>query len=507
MMSIIGKEIPIIKIEKGCKVYSNVYAIRDIDFELYKGQVHALAGENGAGKTTLVKPLAGAIELTSGRLLFEGVERSFKSPAESLKAGIATVYQSSGLVPTLTVAQNIELGRSKILTGLSSLVIRTQQILTALNFDVDASATVNKLGAGQKQMVEIARAVSWNAKVIIFDEPTASLAPEEKEHFFDIIRNLQKKNIGVIYISHALEESLEIADRITVLRDGQLVITDKAESFTRESLIKAMVGRDVAKTHYVRLKQSDKIKSKKRKKVLSVQNIIQGTVVKNLSFSLYEGEIVGMAGLVGSGRTEVAKVITGIVKRQFLYGGMIYFNGKPIRYRTPKEAIDDGIVYITEDRKVNGYFETMTVTNNIYMGYLATRMQRSFLVSSKMAENVGEYWRNRMNIRTLDKSAKLIELSGGNQQKVVIAKSLVQKPKVVIFDEPTAGVDVGAIEEIHKFIIELAKDGIAILLISSYLPELLSISDRILVTRLGQIVQELNSEEATEEKIMFAAIH
>ena len=302
MMSITGREMPIIRIEKGCKVYSNVYAIRDIDFDLYRGEVHALAGENGAGKTTLIKPLAGAIELTSGRLLFEGVERSFKSPAESLKAGIATVYQSSGLVPTLTVAQNIELGRSKILTGLSSLVIRTQQILTALNFDVDASATVNKLGAGQKQMVEIARAVSWNAKVIILDEPTASLAPEEKEHFFDIIRDLQKKNIGIIYISHALEESLEIAGRITVLRDGQLVITDEAASFTRESLIKAMVGRDVSKTHYTRLKQSDKNKPKKRKKVLSVQNIIQGTVVKNLSFSLYEGEILGMAGLVGSGR-------------------------------------------------------------------------------------------------------------------------------------------------------------------------------------------------------------
>jgi ABC-type sugar transport system ATPase subunit len=505
-MNDVDRQEPIIKVEKASKIYSSIYAIRDVDLEVYPGEVHALAGENGAGKSTLVKALCGAITLTSGRIIYEGVERVFKDPSESLHAGISMVYQGSSLVPALSVAQNIELGRAKMFTSLSSLLIRAQQRLQTTNFNIDAASIVSQLGAGQKQMAEIARAVSWESKVIIFDEPTASLTPEEKYYFFELIRNLQKKNVAIIYISHMLEESLVLADTVTVLRDGEVVTCQKSSYFTRESLIKAMVGRDITKSHYVRKKGETK-KLHKIKKVLSVQNLIQGNMVRNMSFSLYEGVITGMAGLVGAGRTETAKVVAGVVKRQFLYGGMIYLNGRPVRYRTPKEAIDDGIVYVTEDRRVNGYFETMNVEKNVYLGYLATKMGTSLLVSDAMSKKLGDFWTKRLNIQMLDKNAKLVELSGGNQQKVVIAKSLVQKPKVVIFDEPTHGVDVGAIEEIHKFIIELAHEGIAILLISSYLPELLNLCDNILVARAGQIVQELSIDEASEEAIMFAAIH
>lgn len=493
-------------VEKGSKVYGGNYAIKDVDFDLYEGEVHALAGENGAGKSTLVKALAGAIELTSGRIFLNGIERFFKSPGEALKAGIAMVYQETSLVPAMTVAQNIYLGKEKFLTRLGELYIKSQQILQSMNFDVDPALPVSRLGAAKKQMVEIARAVYYNARVLIFDEPTATLTPEEKMHFFHLIRSLTKSGVSIIYISHALEESLEIADRITVLRDGQRTITEDATSLSRETLVRNMVGRDVAQTHYARRQQgSQKIGAKK--KVLSVENVTMGNIVKNMTFSLYEGEITGFFGLVGSGRTEIAKIIVGAIKRNLIYGGMIYLDGRPIRYRVPKQAINDGIAYLTEDRKVEGYFETMVIEDNIYLGWLATRIGRRFVISKKERDEIGKTWTGQLNIKAATRNAKLSELSGGNQQKVTIAKSLVQKPRVAIFDEPTRGVDVATVQEIHKLIRSLADEGIAILLISSYLPEVISLSDRVLVVRAGRVMEEFSPEDVTEEKIMFAAIH
>ena len=366
---------------------------------------------------------------------------------------------------------------------------------------------VSKLGAAKKQMVEIARAVYYNSRTIIFDEPTATLTPEEKRHLFDLIRSLSKAGVSIIFISHALEESLEIADRVTVLRDGLRVITEKAKSLTREDLIRNMVGRDLSQTHYARKEQISQKGAAKKKKVLSVENITMGNIVKNMTFSLYEGEITGMAGLVGSGRTETAKIICGALKRNYFHGGMIYLDGRPIRYRVPKQAINDGIVYLTEDRKAEGFFETMDALDNIYLGWLATRLGRRFCFWKKERDEISKAWIDRLNIKSTSKKAKMLELSGGNQQKVTIAKSLVQKPKVAIFDEPTRGVDVGAVQEIHMHIRSLAEEGIAILLISSYLPEVIGLSDRILVVRSGRVMEEFSPEEVTEEKIMFAAIH
>lgn len=500
------KREPILKIVKGTKIYGGSYAIKDIDFDLYKGEVHALAGENGAGKSTLVKPLAGSITLTSGHILLDGVEQFFRSPADALKAGIAMVYQETSLVPSMTVAQNIFLGKEKFLNRLTTLYIGAQQILQSTNFHVDPTFTVNRLGAAQKQMVEIARAVYYNARIIIFDEPTATLTPEEKMHFFDLIKSLTNNGISIIFISHALEESLELADRITVLRDGELVITADSKALSRESLVKYMVGRDLSATHYAHKEDKRKIATK-RKKILSVENVTMGNIVKNMTFSLYEGEITGLAGLVGSGRTEIAKIIVGALKRNLIHGGMIYLNGNKIRYRVPKQAINDGIVYLTEDRKVEGFFETMGVEENIFLGWISTHIGHRFIITTKEQDETGKFWIDRLKIHAITENAKLNELSGGNQQKVTIAKSLVQKPKVAIFDEPTRGVDVGTVQEIHKLIRSLADEGVAILLISSYLPEVISLSDRILVVRQGRIMEEFSPEDVTEEKIMFAAVH
>lgn len=498
---------PIIKVTGATKIYGGVHAIEGVDFDLYPGEIHALAGENGAGKSTLCKALAGTLELTSGEMELDGVPRNFANPGEALKAGIAMVYQETSLVPSMSVAQNLRLGKEDFLNRMRGLYIEGQVMLQTLNFHVDPTLSVSALGAAQRQMVEIARAVYHDARVIIFDEPTATLTPEEKQHFFDLIRDLKARGVAIIYVSHALEESLDISDRITVLRDGKHIITERVENLSRQDLVRYMVGRDEDKSHYRRDVEVTTADRKKRKRVLTVENVTMGNMVKNMSFSAYAGEIAVLAGLVGSGRTEIAKIIVGAYKRNLFYGGRIFLDGKPIRYRVPKQAIDDGIVYITEDRKLEGFFETMSINENIYLSWLASKLGGGFLVSKRKRNQLGPEMVKRMSVRAPSANAKVSQLSGGNQQKVVVGKSLVQKPKLVIFDEPTRGVDVGSIPEIHKIIRSLAADGVTVLVISSYLPEVLTLADRVLVARQGRIVEEFSAAEATEEKIMYAAVH
>ncbi|MCU9840268.1 sugar ABC transporter ATP-binding protein [Ruegeria sp. WL0004] len=498
---------PIIRISSGSKIYGGVHAIEDVDFDVRAGEVHALVGENGAGKSTLSKSIAGTIKLTHGTIEVDGVPVTFESPADALRQGIAMVYQETSLVPTMTVAQNIELGNEKFYNRFRLLNIKAQQHLQSRNFHVDPAAMVSSLGAAQRQMVEIARALRFDARVIIFDEPTASLTPEEILHFFHLIEDLRRHGVGIIYISHALEESLQIADRITVLRDGRVIACKPAAEFDRDSLVRAMVGRDVSQSHYAKADHSADGQKGVRRKVLSVENVTMGSAVKNMSFSVYAGEVVAMSGLIGSGRTEIAKIVCGEFKRNLINGGMIYLNGKPVRYRVPGQAINDGIVYISEDRKVNGFFETMTVDDNIYLGRLATRLGRRLFVSRGERQSLADAWVDKLRIAATHRDAKISELSGGNQQKVMISKSLVQEPDLVIFDEPTRGVDVGTIPVIHQAIRTLADEGKAVLVISSYLPEVLSVADRILVARQGRIVEEFDAATATEDKIMYAAIH
>ena len=494
----------ILEMRQVTKIYGRVPAIENIDFKLLRGEVHALLGENGAGKSTLTKVIAGVVSPTSGSMLLDNKELVLKTPSEALKAGIAMVFQETSLVQSMTVAQNLFLGRERFFNRMRGVNIAAQQFMQSLSFQVDPTLLVGTLGAAKKQMVEIARAMLQKAKVIVFDEPTASLTPEEKRHFFELVATLKGRGVSVIFISHALEEALAIADRITVLRDGKHVLTDVTRNLNRSIIVQAMVGRDLSQELYGTRKTSVRPAGRR---VLSVQNLRVGSMVKNNSLSVFAGQITGIFGLVGSGRTETFKVVAGVIKRDYNHGGEVFLNGKPVRYRVPAKAVRDGIAYITEDRKAEGFFETMSIKSNIFVGLLAkTRFGRFWLRGSQV-DSVGEHWTKSLNVRSVSKSVRVIELSGGNQQKVVIAKSLVQEPELIIFDEPTRGVDVGAIAEIHQIINRLADEGKAVVVISSYLPEVMLLSDRLLVARQGKIVEEFSALDATEEKLMYASVH
>jgi simple sugar transport system ATP-binding protein len=495
----------IVELRNATKEYRGVPAVKNVSFALHRGEVHALLGENGAGKSTLTKMVAGVVEPTSGEIWIDGSRVELGSPSEALRRGIAMVYQETSLVPSLTVAQNIYLTDAKRFHRLRGIYIAGQQFLQSLNFQVDPTAMVSALGAGQKQMVEIARAVHHSAQVIIFDEPTATLTPEEKHQFFSLVERLKLRGVSIIFISHALEEALAIADRITVLRDGEHVVTDATSSFDREKIVRAMVGRTLTGELYGSHK--DRSVRPAGDKVLSVQNLSMGSIVRNTSFSVFAGQITGVFGLIGSGRTEAAKVVSGVLKRDLFHGGQVRLNGKSVRYRVPRPAVRDGIIYVTEDRKVEGFFETMSIAENIHLAALAGGQSKATTVSMREMRAVAQHWIEALNVKAINGDARVIELSGGNQQKVVVAKALVQKPKLVIFDEPTRGVDVGAIAEIHQLINRLADEGIAVMVISSYLPEVLHLSDRILVCRQGRIVEEFEGNRADEETIMYAAVH
>jgi simple sugar transport system ATP-binding protein len=486
------------------KMYGKAAAVENVDFTLKKGEVHAVLGENGAGKSTLTKMMAGVVQPSSGKIILGGKEIQLRTPAEAVSAGIAMVFQETSLVPTMTVAQNLFLGNEKFFNRIRGVNIAAQQFMQSLNFDVDPTLVVSTLGAAKKQMVEIARAMLLKANVIVFDEPTATLTPEEKRHFFDLTKTLKDQDVSIIFISHALEEALEISDRITVLRDGKHVVTGPTAEFDRDRIIQAMVGRELSEELYGKNK---KVVRPAGDRILSVQNLRVGGVVKNNSLSVFKGQVTGVFGLVGSGRTETFKVVAGVIKRNYRNGGEVFLNNKAVRYRVPAQGVRDGIAYITEDRKVEGFFDTMSIRLNIYVGLLAKLKHGRFWLRSKEIDRVGADWIKALQIKSTTMTADVIELSGGNQQKVVIAKSLAQNPELIIFDEPTRGVDVGAIAEIHEIINRLADEGKAVVVISSYLPEVLQLSDRLLVSRQGKIIEEFSPADATEEKLMYAAVH
>ena len=493
---------PLVEMTEITKEYRGVPALKAVNFTVMPAEIHALLGENGAGKSTLSKIIAGVTGASSGSVRIDGKAVAFRSPSEALASGVAMVFQETSLVPSMTVAQNLYLGNEKYYNRLRGLTIAAQQFLQRLNFNVDPLAMVANLGAAQKQMVEIARAVLQKARLIIFDEPTASLTPEEKRYFFALVQRLKQDGVAIVFISHAIEEALMIADRITILRDGELVVTDGARAFDRDKIIQAMVGRTLSGELYQR--HAGRVRAAGAK-VLSVQNLSMGAMVRNTSFTIYEGQVTGIFGLIGSGRTEAAKIVAGVLKRNFFNGGEVRLMDRPVTYRLPRHAVQAGIVYVTEDRKLEGFFDQMSIAENLHLGRLAAGGPP--IVSYAEMAALAETWRAKLNIKSINADARVIELSGGNQQKVVIAKSLVQKPRLVIFDEPTRGVDVGAIAEIHQLIQRLADERLAVMVISSYLPEILNLSDRILVARQGRIVEEFTPSEATEQKIMYAAVH
>jgi len=494
---------PIVSLENTTKTYGGIAALAEASFELYPGEIHALVGENGAGKSTLCKLIAGVIAPTEGMLRVDGEAVSFSAPKDAGARGISMVYQETSLVPQLTVAQNIVLGREQAFNSVRKVRSVARQVLQRLNFKVDPSQLAGSLSAAKRQMVEIARAVLNEARVIIFDEPTAALTPEETDHLFDLMKSLQRSGVAMIFISHALEEALNHADRISVLRNGRMTVTGPASDFDRARLIRHMIG-DELKEEGARPAGSRAARS--ALPVLRVENIRMGSMVNNMSFSIFPGEITGIAGLIGSGRSEVAKVIMGHTKRNF-GGGRIWLDGREVRYALPAQAVADGIAYVSEDRKLDGFFDTLSVSDNIGLGWLAKFGRRAVLAPLSRMRRIAHEWEERLTIRRIGANQPVLHLSGGNQQKVVIAKSLVQQPRLVIFDEPTRGVDVGAIAEIRQIIRDIADSGAGVILISSYLPEILDLSDRILVAKSGSIAAEFSRAEATAERILHAAVH
>ncbi|MCG3754513.1 sugar ABC transporter ATP-binding protein [Amycolatopsis sp. Poz14] len=492
----------VLRLTNVSKRYSGTYALDGVDFDVRAGEIHALLGENGAGKSTMVKIVSGAVAHDSGTLEVDGVPRAFTTPRESVEAGVAMVYQEGSLVESMTVAQNLFMGDEKVFNNLGHLNVVARELLESHNFHIRPDVPAGALGVGQKQMVEIARAVHRNAKLVILDEPTSSVTPEERLQLFLSMQQLRKRGIGVIFITHMLDEAFEQADRITVLRDGVVQGTLERPEFSRDRVVKMMVGRTVE------MGRVEPNRAPEPAPTLQVEDVTLLPVVRNMAFSAYAGEIVGIYGLVGAGRSETAMIVSGILKRRRLRGGRVRLNGEPVRFRTPRQARKAGIVYITEDRKASGFFSHLTIADNIYLGHLCGARRLPFLFQPGSRKSVAKRFVEQFQVRTLQPTkATVEELSGGNQQKIVLAKGLTRKPLVAIIDEPTRGVDLGTIPEIHAMIRALADDGVAVVVISSYLPEIQALSDRVLVARAGSIAAEFSPEEADEESLMFAAVH
>ena len=477
------------------KSFGGVNALRDVSFQCRPGTVHALVGENGAGKSTLIKILAGALLPDSGEIIFKGQKHQSFSTRKALNSGISVIYQELALVSQMTVAENIFLGREPRkyfgIVDKKRLKIEAKKLLKQLGFEVDMDMEVGEMTVAYQQMVEIAKALSKNADLIIMDEPSAILAGHELDQLFLIIESLKKRGVTIIYISHRLEEVFRIANEVTILKDGQLVGTKPIKDLSRGELVKMMVGRTLEEVFPVSFNQLGN-------PVLQVEEISTKTILNQVSFNLREGEILGVAGMVGSGRTELARAIFGADP---LTSGTIKIKGQDVVFKNPADAIRSKISLVPEDRKYHGLFTELSILNNITLPILS-KISRWGFTDKKQENEIVERERQIHSIDMTSGNQEVQYLSGGNQQKVVLSKSLQTIPEVIIMDEPTRGVDVGAKFEIYQLIRQLNKDGIAILMISSELPEILGLSDRILVMREGKIVAELTPNETNEEMII-----
>ncbi len=480
------------------KEYPGVLALDDVNFELQAGEVHCLLGENGAGKSTLMKVLSGAIPKEKGEIFVDGKLVEISSPADSQKLGIGMIYQDFKLVPELSVAENILLGNEPVrgkspFIDFPSMNKRAETILSQLGEDFSATASVNTLSVAQRQVVEIAKALSKNVRILAMDEPSASLTQREMKNLFAIIKRLKAEGVGIIYISHRLEEIFEIGDTITVLRDGKYIKTCPIGEATRRTLINWMVGREIEQEY-------PKIELELGEEILRVENV-SGGIVKNASFSLNKGEILGFGGLVGAGRTDLARIVFGADKKE---SGYIFLQGKEVSPRSPREAIDLGIGLLTEDRNHFGLFMQMDIKENISISNLVELLKGPF-IDKKKENSVATEYSNSLRIKTPSIEQQVENLSGGNRQKVVLARWLFTKSKVLIFDEPTVGIDVGVKFEIYNLMNQLAKDGFGVIVISSDLPELLGISDRVAVMWQGKITGVLKRADFTQERVMMLA--
>jgi rhamnose transport system ATP-binding protein len=485
---------PVLALEGIRKGFPGVQALKGVDFEVKAGEVHALLGENGAGKSTLIKIVSGVHQPDEGTLSLDGKPVRFASPLEAQRAGIATIYQELLLFPELTVAENIFMGhapRGRLGIDWGAMREQARALLASLDIhDLDPGQVVGTLSVGNRQRVEIAKALSHKARILIMDEPTAALTERDVERLFGIVRLLRERGVGIVYISHRLEEIFILADRVTVFRDGEYVATKPVAETSHDDLIQMMVGRRIEALF-------PKLPARIGEPVLELEDVVRRPLTNGISLTLRAGEILGLAGLVGSGRSELAQVIFGITPAD---SGEIRLAGRPVRIGSPIEAKRLGIAYVPEDRGTQGLVRAMALRENVSLAVLEKLLRGPFIDRAAEARLAEDSVR-KFNIRASGIGQIVNKLSGGNQQKVVLGKWLASEPKVLILDEPTRGIDVGAKAEIHRLMSELAQQGLAILMISSELTEILGMSDRILVMREGRLVGELPRAAASQEAI------
>ena len=488
----------LLEMENVTKAFPGVKALDGVSLAVRRGTVHALMGENGAGKSTLMKCLFGIYSKDSGRIFLEGEEVSFKNPKDALLHGVAMVHQELNQALKRSVMDNIWLGRYPtalgFITSEREMYRRTKRVFEELGIDVDPKRIMSEMSVAERQMVEIAKAVSYNSRVIVLDEPTSSLTEQEVEHLFKIIDMLRSRGCGIIYISHKMEEILRISDDITVMRDGRHIVTEPAESFTMDRIIRLMVGRELGNRFPERDGEpSDEV-------VLRVEALSgRHNHVRDVSFSVRRGEIVGFAGLAGAGRTEVIENIFGISER---LGGKIYLNGKKVKNRNAREAIKNGFALLTEERRATGIFGILDLRENTTVSSLKSYRGPFGLLREKKRKKDTEWAMVAMRVKAPSQRTRIRTLSGGNQQKVILGRWLLTDPQVLMLDEPTRGIDVGAKLEIYKLIAELAEKGKAVIMVSGELPELIGVCDRICVMSGGRLVGEVDAKNTTQEEIM-----
>lgn len=484
------------------KSFDGVSVLKKIYFSLKKGEVHALMGENGAGKSTLMKILAGLYVPDKGQISLNGKQITYKTPQHALETGIAMIYQELNPIGDMTVAENVFLGKEPTFSFLKiidrkKLNQMTIDLFQDANISIDPNKYMRDLSIAEKQLVEIMKAVSCNASIIIMDEPTSSLSVREAEKLFAIIKKLKEKDVSIIYISHRMDEIFQVCDSITVMRDGNTIISDSAENFTNESLIKHMVGRPLGELF------PEVSKKPEAETVLEVKNLNLKNKFQNISFKLNKGEILGLAGLVGAGRTEILETLFGLSKA---YSGDIIINGKKVNISSPSSAVANKMAFITEDRKQQGICADSSVNDNMTISCLKNICYMGEIIDMKTEKKEVNGLISKLNIKTSHRSKPIGLLSGGNQQKVILGRWLLNGPSIILLDEPTRGIDIGAKQEIYKLIRTLAESGKSIIMISSEIPEIIGLCDRSLVLCNGNLITTLDRAEITQEKILEAAM-
>ncbi len=491
----------LLKMENIEKAFPGVKALDNVSLTVKAGTVHALMGENGAGKSTLMKCLFGVYTKDSGKIYLEGKEINFKNSKEALENGVAMVHQELNQALKRNVMDNMWLGRFPTVakgvpfTSEQKMYKATKEIFNKLEIDVDPKTVMSRMPVSQRQMVEIAKAVSYNSKVIVFDEPTSSLTEQEVEHLFKIINMLRDQGCGIIYISHKMAEILRISDEVTIMRDGKYITTRDAKELTTDEIIKLMVGRELTNLYPPKTNEIGDV-------LLDVKDLsAEYSKLRDVSFSARRGEILGVAGLDGSGRTELLENLFGVATRR---SGRLTLNGKPIRNRNARESIKNGFALLTEERRATGIFGILNIRENATVSSLNKCRIGPFLSKKKLKKNT-DWCINSMHVKTPTQETKIRSLSGGNQQKVILGRWLLTDPTVLLLDEPTRGIDVGAKYEIYELIIDLASRGKTVIMVSSEMPELLGVCDRILVMSGGRLAGEVNAADATQEEIMALA--